>query len=369
MDKVIHIISFSIPYPANYGGVIDVYYKLKALNKVGVKVILHCFKYDREEAKELEDLCEDVFYYDRKMKGAHLLSFLPFIVSSRTSKTLLNNLLKDDYPILYEGLHTCATITDRKLKNRVRIVRSHNIEHDYYNQLASVEKKLVKRLYFKSEAKKLKRFEGVAMRAASHILGISNKDSSYLNNQYGKSVNMSAFHAFEDINVGENFDHYALYHGNLEVGENNEAALYLVNQVFKEIDYPLIIAGNNPSHELINACSGLKNVTLEANLKSEDIITRVNRAHINILPTFQSTGIKLKLLAALFNGNHVLVNKEMVQGTGLESCVVQANTASEFKKAVSDLKEIKSTTMLDQRRKILAKYSNESSIQVLLNLL
>ena len=44
-DKHLHIVSFDIPYPPNYGGVIDVYYKLKALHRKGVKIILHCFEY------------------------------------------------------------------------------------------------------------------------------------------------------------------------------------------------------------------------------------------------------------------------------------------------------------------------------------
>ena len=35
-DKHLHIVSFSIPYPANYGGVIDVFYKLVALHKAGI---------------------------------------------------------------------------------------------------------------------------------------------------------------------------------------------------------------------------------------------------------------------------------------------------------------------------------------------
>ena len=42
MDKYINIVSFNIPWPANYGGVIDVYYKMQALHKCGVKIILHC---------------------------------------------------------------------------------------------------------------------------------------------------------------------------------------------------------------------------------------------------------------------------------------------------------------------------------------
>ena len=38
MEKHLHIISFDVPYPANYGGVIDVFYKLKALHAEGIKI-------------------------------------------------------------------------------------------------------------------------------------------------------------------------------------------------------------------------------------------------------------------------------------------------------------------------------------------
>ena len=30
-DHHLHIIAFNVPYPANYGGVIDVFYRIKAL--------------------------------------------------------------------------------------------------------------------------------------------------------------------------------------------------------------------------------------------------------------------------------------------------------------------------------------------------
>ena len=58
MNKYLNIVSLNVPYPPNYGGVIDIYYKIKALKAVGVKIILHCFLYNRPEAKELEELCE-----------------------------------------------------------------------------------------------------------------------------------------------------------------------------------------------------------------------------------------------------------------------------------------------------------------------
>ena len=225
MAKNLHIISFSIPYPADYGGVIDVFYKLKSLSQSGVQITLHCFRYDREPAKELEKFCQKVYYYPRQMKGSHLLGFHPFIVSSRKSEDLIQNLLKDDAPILYEGLHTCYSINDERLKDRKKIVRSHNIEHDYYTGLAKVERNPMKNLYFKSEAKKLKRFEEVAYKNASLVLGISQNDTVYLN-KYGNAKFISAFHSFDEIDVPQQTKPFSLYHGNLSVGENKKQLLF-----------------------------------------------------------------------------------------------------------------------------------------------
>jgi len=39
-DKHLHIVSFDVPAPPSYGGVIDVYYKARALADLGVKVHL-----------------------------------------------------------------------------------------------------------------------------------------------------------------------------------------------------------------------------------------------------------------------------------------------------------------------------------------
>ncbi len=369
MNKSVHIVSFSIPFPADYGGVIDVFYKIISLYEAGVDITLHCFKYDRVEAVELTKYCKEVFYYDRKMRGFQLLSKLPFIVSSRTSKQLLSNLLKDQRPILFEGLHSCALINNKHLVNREKIVRSHNIEHDYYNQLANIESNLLKRLYFKSEANKLKTFEKLAMNTALHILGISKKDSKYLDECYDKTIHVSAFHAYKSVIVPVKTEQFAFYHGNLGVSENNEAALFLVNQVFSKLDYPLVIAGNSPSEALIKSCRGNKNVKLESNISSSEIDILLSTAHINILPTFQSTGIKLKLLAALFRGNHCLVNHPMISGTGLERLVEIAETPEMFIQEIIRLQEIPTINSVSERESILAPFTNQVLVEKIIELL
>lgn len=71
-----------MPYPVDYGGVFDLFYKIKELHSLGVKIHLHCFDYGRGEQPELNKYCEEVFYYSRN-EGHKGFSFkLPYIVAS-----------------------------------------------------------------------------------------------------------------------------------------------------------------------------------------------------------------------------------------------------------------------------------------------
>ena len=119
---------------------------------------------------------------------------------------------------------------------------------------------------------------------------------------------------------------FCLYHGNLGVAENEKAAIWLLNEVFFKIKVPLVIAGKNPSRQLDKLAHLCQHTCLVANLSDTELNDLVRLAHINILPSFSDTGIKVKLLHALFEGRHCVVNEAMVNGTGLEpACHIGAN--------------------------------------------
>ena len=350
--KHLHIISFDVPYPADYGGVIDIYYKIKALHAQDIKIHLHCFEYGRAEALSLERVCEKVYYYKRKMDKSYLISSLPFVVVTRSSEKLVENLLRDNYPILFEGLHSCFHLNDVRLNDRKKIVRTHNIEHDYYKNLEKVEKSFFKKIYFGMEARKLQHFEKV-LNKANHIAAISATDTEELSKRYKNVHHITAFHPNEEVNMKEEKGKFCLYHGNLEVGENNMAALYLVNDVFSKIAIPLIIAGRKPSTELLNAVSKYKHIQLKANINTQDIHELIKDAQINVLPTFQATGIKLKLLTALFTGKYCIVNAAMVENTGMEQLCSIRNSSEEMVKEITRLFEMPFDMQEKQKRQAI----------------
>lgn len=370
MSDKLHVVSFDNPFPPNYGGVIDVYYKLKALHEAGIQVTLHVFEYGRQPSVELNEICHRVIYYKRRTFVNPFIGTLPYIVSTRNDSSLLQNLLEDKDPILFEGLHSCFFLNHPDLAKRNKLVRMHNIEHDYYRKLEEVEPNFFKKYFFAKEADRLEKFEPI-LSHANTVLAISPNDQSYLSSKYKHVTLLPAFHANSQVSSMPGKGNYALYHGNLSVGENDEAARYLVNEIFNDLEEPLIIAGNNPSALLKKAVEQRKNVTLLQNISTEQINQLTHDAQINILPTFQSTGIKLKLINVLFQGRWVIANTIMVENTGLESLCRVSDNPAQIKKLVKELMSQPFTNEDTEHRKaiLLRSFCNATSVKQLTRLL
>ncbi|RYD71030.1 MAG: mannosyltransferase, partial [Sphingobacteriales bacterium] len=100
----LHIVSLDVPLPVDYGGVMDIFYKINWLHQLGIKIHLHCFTNGRPPQDELDNYCEEVFYYERKSFLQALPLKIPYMVASRNHPLLLKNLSKDNYPVLLEGI-------------------------------------------------------------------------------------------------------------------------------------------------------------------------------------------------------------------------------------------------------------------------
>lgn len=284
---------------------------------------------------------------------------------------MLNNLLKDDYPILFEGLHSCYYLDHKLLKNRIKIYRESNIEHLYYYNLFKVCKNLFSRIYFIGESLKLRVYQR-KLRHANLMLCVSKEDTEYLKKHFpDNSVHyIPSYHPNDKIESSTGSGKYALYHGNIEVPENSHAAAFLINEVFNDLDIPLVIAGMNPPDRIKNMINGNGNIKLVCNPDDDEMFSLIEKAHVNVLVTFQATGLKLKLLNVLYRGRYCLVNDKMLNGTGLEKLCVIGNDALALKSHLSELFKVEfNAEDIRAREQVLTSlYSNSTNADNLMKL-
>ncbi len=369
MKKTVHIVCFDVPYPVDHGGFFDLFYKIKALHEQGIAIILHCFQYGRDQQDILSHYCKDVFYYER-FTGLKSFSFkLPYIVKSRINKKLFNNLSADHFPIILEGTHCTYWLYKNLLSQRKIIYRLHNIEHIYYKQLFYTEKNFLKKLYYLWESLLLKNYERKAALQASVVLPVSENDVVKFKHFCPKAniQYVPVFLPYQKVETKEGSGNYCLYHGNLSVAENEQVAIWLVKNVSEKINLSLIIAGRQPSHHLTRIVQQYKNVQLIADPADEEMQRLIQNAHINLIFSFNATGIKLKLINALFNGRHCLVNTAAVIGTDLEQYCHKAESAKQVQEVVNQLQYRAFEIQEIQKREkaILALFNNQLNAQKL----
>jgi hypothetical protein len=220
------------------------------------------------------------------------------------------------------------------------MVRLHNDESVYYNQLSDSTQNVYKKQFFKNESKLLTKYQH-QLSDKNMYACISEKDVAIFKTDYHlqQVEYIPAFTAWQNVTGRTGLGDFCLYQGNLSVPENEKAITWLISEVLPGAHMPLVIAGKNASEQLQVLIRKNPGCRLINNPGNEELNELVHKAHINLLPSFNSTGIKLKLLHALFEGRHCLANNAMIDGTRLEStCHVAAN-AKDFILEITKLRD------------------------------
>ncbi len=364
----LHIVCLDVPFPADYGGAIDMFYRIQALHSLGLNLTIHVFEYGRGKQPELEKY-GTVKYYKRTKSIFHLFSKRPFIVQSRMSKELLKELNLDDDPILFEGLHTCGMLEFAAIQHRMTFARMHNVEHEYYRGL-TMGSSVLKRWFFRLEARKLQKYESILSKA-KHIFVIKESETSHFaKHQENTHFLPASFPPIEGRFAA--IKRYGLIHGNLSVSENEQSVYWILNTLQKVMDptFPIIVAGKNPSKRLVTFCEKM-NVHVLANPSEKQLDTLIQEAQIHLLHTNVSSGIKLKLLASIHSAGHVLVNSHLVQGSGLAPFCTVADEPKEYRLHFVGLKNHEMTKeAFDQRHAyIMTHFNTAANCRIILRLM
>lgn len=362
-EKVLHYICMDVPFPPNYGGIIDVFYKLKAFHQLGVKIYLHVYGFDANGLEQLKDFAEEVFYYPIKKNPFYFLSKKPFSVKSRNGRILLKNIKKIKAPIFFESLKTTDLIASDQLKEFSKYLRLHNIEQNYFDGLAQSEKDRVKHLMYSLEAKKYIKYEQIISKF-NQVFTLSLSEQNYIQTNYQKGKFVPVFHGNDSFPDLEPFGKYVLYHGDLRAADNCKAVEYLID-VFRESEYPLVIASSIKEDWVkskINAYQNIKFVKLK---DYQHLLQLFEDAHINIAWSFQEAGTKLKVVNALFNSRFSIINKNIIDDEKISNLCHEVNSTFDLLNKVDELMQ-QPFVLHQQYKNTLETYLNDKKNAVLI---
>ena len=316
----LHIISFAVPYPARYGGAIDVWNRVRAISRAGIRIHLHCFVYDQFTPDPLiDEVVEAVHYFPRVVWPSILSVGQPYIVTSRKCSQLLDRLKADQAPILFEGVHTTGFVSE--LTGRTLLLRAHNIEHHYYSELAEGTSGM-KSLLFRRESLCLAEYETRWAGAFNQVFAISPHDKEWYAAHGAKTTFLPPFHGIQEADNLLGRGEYILYQGDLSIDINQHAVLDLMRRLPSMPGYPIVIAGRAGDKAFEDKLASFPNLRRCPDVLPQEMHDLIRKAQVILIHSLHGSGMKLKLFPALYHGRFVASTPSGLTHTGLDNAMV-----------------------------------------------
>ncbi len=350
-----------IPYPDNRGGRADVWRRIVALRKLGIRVQLVCF-YDDLDGKRptavhrshVLSVVDSLEAFPITKGLGVTLQRLPRIVNvpwhvvcrslTLDQGTGLHAQIKRFAPDLVwcEGVWMGATARDAAQALGLPLVyRSHNIEHVYMPRQAVAAKRPRDRLAWTVACFGLKRFEHQMLRGADWVFDISSDDMAFWQAQGIGHISWLppvAEAALATAPPAAEAAHDVVFLGNLTTPNNVRGVQWLVQDIWPQVlaarpGTRLVVAGSNPGPFVRDLCAA-PGVSLMPNVA--DALALYASARVLVNPVRTGSGTHIKAIEMLMMGAPIIT---ATQGTmGMPAAVKQlftvADTAESFAAAV-----------------------------------
>lgn len=337
----ITIICHEIPYPANSGGRVDAWRRIKAFSEFGAELQLITWYKETPQPEILDEI-------DKYVYAKYLIPFpsslpslirrvidlrkYPLEVTSRLVRgqkraNLLAEVKRFSPDIIWlDHLHGAEIAHFLEKECHVPIItRSHNIEHLYYQRLrasAGDLKNIIKRTL---SIMHLKQYEFANLKKSAFFYDISPEDLKFWQNlgfQNGHYLPpLIDFAAFErDLQAGKhqnNRQYDLVFLGNLYSDNNVAGIIWFINEVLPKVQRVLpqtsvLIAGSKPTKKVQELCHNNHKIELRINPPSTSLI--YNCAKVLINPIATGSGVSMKSLEMLLAQKPIVSRPQGIAG-------------------------------------------------------
>ena len=313
---------------------------IKGLSQEGIKIHLHLYHDSNSLNQEIESLLAEVHFYKRNYGHKGFSFSTPYSIGSRADEKLLKILKKDQYPIMFEGIESTYFLYRGFLKNRTTLVRLQNLQSQKPRMPLKLQIKGVNNIYSFYENKLRRSYEKEILKKHRCILTSSNLNEEInFSGIESKTSVIPQFIGMASAMGLEGNGNYCLFHGNLSEKATEDAAIWLLNNIFNVIEVPLVIVGDNPSSALEDAAHRKMHTCIVANPGEKEMMELIKKAQLHILPSFIPNGSKNAILQTIVMGRHILINDDNKNGMEFSMVCHQASAPHDFIQKVNELFE------------------------------
>ena len=246
--------------------------------------------------------------------------------------------------VLFEGVFPSVYLKDIQLNcNCKTIIRTHNIEHEIWNNLAKNSNNLLKKIIYFFLKWQMKKWENFICSKCDFLFCISKNDQLYFNKIIKKKSEILpvSFNLKERQKPKE----FSIFHlGSMDWKPNIEGVEWFIKKVwFKNFtnneSFKLYLAGKNMPVFLKNKNN--KSLIIESNVESAK--NYMLGKSVMIVPIFSGSGIRIKILEGMSMGIPIISTPKGAQGIECENKknIIICENEFEFIKAIKNIKKDK----------------------------
>ena len=367
------VVCSDFPYPADHGGRVDTWGRIKVLAELGWTIhLLVCGKQmpSPSDMKVVYRYVEDIKICDRRSKLTDMLHRVPMQVHSRNELRKVN--IDEDYDyVLLEGDYVYPILNNPLVKHANVILRVHNDEAVYFNALAKSTSNVIHKIYYQMESTKFTYLQKKMLKKVDKYLFISNKEFETFHKLHpsAKSLFLPPPVTKETF-LASTFDSkHVVFIGSLFMPNNREAIEWYLKHIhplmLKEPDYKFIVAGNSRKQSLSWLDSyDMTNVIVHDTPESLEDIYKHGYLFVN--PMQNGAGVKLKTIEAIQNGLPVISTSIGYEGTGLvdNEHIMVADSPEEFYRRIKLLFDnpARARTLLESSQKFIRTHYDHKEV-------
>jgi glycosyltransferase involved in cell wall biosynthesis len=322
-------VKFGKLIPVDAGGKIRSYNILRHLSSRHHVTLLSCYggKRDRVYERELRKHFAHAFFSCNGApedsdgilaNGLHyflrLASLVPYAVSKFTSKEA-RRIVREKLDGREFDVAVCdfLAVSDNfpKLLNTPTVLFQHNVEASLWQRQAQCEQNYLKKVIFKLEAAKMKRYESAAIRKFHHVIAVSEGDKRLMSRAAAENISVVP----TGVNLGEFCDasssgppgNVVMFTGSMDWEANVDAMLYFCSKIWPEVrsavpDAKFFIVGRNPDPIVKKLASDSVEVTGTVT----SVIEYLKAAAVFVVPLRIGGGTRLKIFEAMAMGKAIV---------------------------------------------------------------